>query len=132
MLGGKSTPAVGFAAGIERLLMVLEEQKIDLPQPVRPFLFIASADEEGQRWAAAKVIELRQTEIPAETDYLARSLKAQMREADRQEARFSIVIGTNEIHTKNCQVKNMSTGEMMTIPLSSLVDEVKKLQSRNT
>ncbi len=130
-LGGKPTPAVGFAAGIERLLMVLEEQKVALPEPVRPFLFIACADEEGKAWASAAVAELRRAGIAADTDHLARSLKAQMREADRQEARYSLVIGANEIHTNGCQVKNMSTGELISVPLTSLADEVKKLQSRN-
>lgn len=129
-LGGKPTPSVGFAAGIERLLMVLEQQKIDVPRASRPFLFIASADAQGKTWATKTVIDLRREGIATEIDHLERSLKAQMREADRQQARFSLVIGANEISQNTCQVKNMSSGEVMTIPLTSFIVEIKKIISR--
>jgi histidyl-tRNA synthetase len=130
-LGGKATPSVGFAAGIERLLMVLEQQHVEFSTPSRPFLFIASADDEGKTWAVKTVIDLRRVDIPAELDHLARSLKAQMREADRQQANFSLVIGANEILQNSCQLKNMTSGEQVTVSLSSFIDDVKKLRSLN-
>lgn len=127
-LGGKPTPAVGFAAGIERLLMVLEKQNI-LPLPsLFPTLFIASADEGGRAWAMRQIITLRRAGIHCEADYLGRSLKAQMREADRQRAVYVIVVGENEIRTGQILLKEMASGKERTIELTDLVEALKSHQ----
>lgn len=130
-LGGKPTPAVGFAAGIERLLMVLEQQKHPFPAESGPAVFIACADADGRRWAIRMVMELRRNGISAETDYLARSLKAQMREADRQQAVYATVIGANEISANRCDLKVMKTGEARPVTLDKLPDELKKILPRS-
>ncbi len=119
-LGGRPTPAVGFAAGLERLLMVLDGQKHSYPGESAPLIYIAAADAEGILRARTLVATLRRAGLAAETDLLGRSLKAQMREADRQKARFSLVIGANEIRTGTCTIKEMSTGEATTLTLEEL------------
>jgi len=125
-LGGKSTPAVGFAAGLERLLMVMEKQAPREAPALSPGIFIAAADEPGRKRALIKTMEARRGGIRAETDYLGRSLKSQMREADRQNALFSIVIGKKEVESGKGVLKNMQSGEEIPVTLDSLVAEVQK------
>ena len=120
-LGGKPTPGVGFAAGIERLLMVLEEKQIPGFVVKRPSLYIACADDSSRNWVLAKTMELRSKGIRAESDLLARSLKAQMRDADRQEAASVIVIGQQELQSGKASQKDMKTGESREIILDELV-----------
>ncbi len=119
-LGGKQTPGVGFAAGIERLMMVLEKKSSVLGVDVRPTLFIAAADEPAREWIFSRMMDLRAKGIAVETDYLRRSLKAQMREADRQQSSFVIVVGQHEIETGKAGLKNMETGEQQEIMLREL------------
>jgi histidyl-tRNA synthetase len=126
-LGGKKTPAVGFAAGIERLLMVMERQSLNTGKELQPHLFIAAADDDGRKWASKTAMQLRRAGISCETDMLGRSLKSQMREADRQLARYVIVIGSNEIEQDKANLKAMSSGEQQEITLSSIVTELRKL-----
>jgi histidyl-tRNA synthetase len=124
-LGGKETPAVGFAAGIERLLMVIEQQKFFSGDSPHPVLFIASADEKGKQWAIEHVHKLREDGIACEIDVLGRSVKAQMREADRQKADFVIVVGETEMQKKFVPLKNMRTGEQKDIAIDELVPVLK-------
>lgn len=119
-LGGKATPGVGFAAGIERLMMVLEKRGIEAEVNIRPALFIASADVQSRAWAVATTMELRSEGVAVEADFLARSLKAQMREADRQQAKFVLVIGQQELDRGRAILKNMKSGEQKKIPLNEI------------
>lgn len=124
-LGGKETPAVGFAAGMERLLMVMEKQKIADGARSSPLLFIAAADEDGRRWARRIVMELRRAGLAAEADLLERSLKAQMREADRQRASFVLVVGADELRRNQGSLKDMRSGEERTLALDNLAAELR-------
>jgi histidyl-tRNA synthetase len=116
-LGGSSTPGVGFAAGTERLLMVLTKLGKNSFVPTSPSLFFVSLDEQSHIWAFIKANELRSKGICTEVDYLGRSIKSQMRVANRQKAQFVIVVGENELKTKKAKLKNMQTGEETTISL---------------
>ncbi len=122
-LGGKSTPGVGFAAGIERLMMVLEKKGFANAVAVKPALFIAAADDASREWTISTTIELRAKGIPVESDFLRRSLKAQMREADRQQAAFVIVVGQHELESGSAGLKNMQTGEQKEILLKNLATQ---------
>jgi len=126
-LGGKDTPAVGFAAGFERLLMTMEKQSLlNIPLPA-PLIFIAAADEEGKRWALSQALELRRYGISCELDLLGRSLKAQMREADRQSARYVIVAGHNEITRQQFMMKSMKDGSETPVSAGRLLEEARGL-----
>ncbi len=120
-LGGKSTPGVGFAAGIERLLMVLSKLGKNEQNQTAPVLYFVGLDEPARTWAFLKASELRRKGICAEIDYLGRSVKSQMREANRQSADYVIVVGEQELKTKAAKLKNMHTGEETAISL----DEIK-------
>ena len=119
-LGGKPTPGVGFAAGIERLIMVLAKAaKVQMPD-TRPVLFIATNGAAAQRWAFAAANALRSKGFRVEIDYLQRSLKAQMREANRQETRFALVIGDTELQAKSAKLKSMQSGEEQSVALDEI------------
>lgn len=122
-LGGKSTPAVGFAAGMERLMMTLERHRKPDEAP-SPVVFLAGADERGREWALIEAMELRKKAIASETDLLGRSLKAQMREADRQHARFVVIVGEKELLAKEAVIKDMRSGEGRPIALDRFVEEL--------
>ena len=125
-LGGKCTPAVGFAAGMERLIMVMEKQRVNFDDELHPLLFIASADDAGRTYALKKTIELRRDGIASELDLLNRSLKAQMREADRQMARYVLVIGQKEVELSEANLKEMKSGKEHKIKLQNLAEELRK------
>ena len=128
-LGGKETPSVGFAAGIERLLMTLEKQSLLNVVPAKPLIFFAAADDEGQQWSLATAQMLRQHGISCEVDLLGRSLKAQMREADRQSAQYVIVAGSNELQEKKVNIKSMTDGKQTTVALDDLLNQATSLQA---
>jgi len=119
-LGGKPTPGVGFAAGIERILLACENEKsLSVPQP-EINLFIACLDED----LSGKVFELalyfRKQDFSVEFDYMKRSLKAQMREANRLNAHYVLFIGGDEYKNGMANLKNMKTGEQKQVQLDRL------------
>lgn len=119
-LGGKETPAVGFAAGMERLLMVMEKQKKTWAVGVRPRVFIAAADDGSRRRVMTEALALRRQGIACEIDLSGRSLKAQMREADRQQAEYAVVIGSEEAKSGIVKVKQMASGKEEPVALDQL------------
>ncbi|HWP82284.1 MAG TPA: histidine--tRNA ligase [Bacteroidota bacterium] len=116
-LGGKQTPGVGFAAGMERLMIVLEKNHPPTASH-GPIIFFVTTDEQSRRWAFLRAQELRAKGISAELDYLDRSVKAQMREANRQAAKYVLVIGDEELRSMRGKLKDMSTGEERPISLN--------------
>lgn len=118
-LGGKPTPSVGFAAGMERLMMILEKKGFAAPEP-RPRLFLAAADAPARDWVLAKTMELRSRGVAAETDLLGRSLKSQMKEADRQGAAFVLVVGAAELAAGRGVLKNLSDHSSVEVALDDL------------
>ncbi len=107
-LGAKPTPAVGFAAGIERLLMVLEAENAEVPEREPVDCYLAGMDEPSRVKAFLLAEELRKEGLACETDLLDRSLKAQFKYADKLGARFVAVIGESELEEGAAQVKNMA------------------------
>ncbi len=120
-LGGSPTPGVGFGLGLERLLMVLENQQNNvLPDENAPMLFIASIGTEAELAAQSLVYQLRKAGICCEKDALARSVKAQMKYANKIGAKYAVVLGDEEIAQQRVTVKEMETGEQTTVALQEL------------
>lgn len=119
-LGGKPTPGVGFAAGIERLIMVLEKTGKAPTDESGPVLFLVTLDESSLSRAFVEACKLRTRGISVELDYLGRSVKAQMREANRQRARYVIVLGENELKSGTAKLKDMQSGKETEIPLKKI------------
>ncbi|HOV98841.1 MAG: histidine--tRNA ligase [Bacteroidetes bacterium] len=119
-LGGAPTPGVGFAAGMERLLTALTASEQFQPPVPTPDLFIVALDAESRSFAFQKAMELRNKGFAVEMDYNDRSVKAQMREANRQQAHYVIVVGSNELASGKGVLKEMSTGKEIPVSLDNL------------
>jgi histidyl-tRNA synthetase len=116
-LGGQHLPSLGYAMGIERLLMVMENQGIEIPEPETCALYVAGLGEKAQVKAFEIINQVRDFGLYAETDVVGRGLRPQMKYADKIGAQFSMVIGDNEIDENKAKVKNMTTGEQIEITL---------------
>lgn len=119
-IGGKSVPAVGFGMGLERLIMVMENAGLPLGKPESPLIYIAPLGEEQYSIAMETVYKLRSKGISADTDLLARSLKSQMKYADKTGYKYVVVIGENEIENDTVVLKNMLDKNQREIKLSEI------------
>ena len=124
-IGGKHIPAVGFGAGMERLVIVRDaENKEAIPEATRD-IFIGYRGDEAMIEAFRMVNELRQEGISAESDHLQRSIKAQMKYANKINARYSAILGESELENGEIQLKEMESGDAVTIPLAQFTQVVK-------
>ena len=122
-LGGKPTPAIGFACGIERLMIVLDKNEYQYPEKEQLKLFIVSIGEDAKKFALKTAIALRKKNFKCETDMLNRSVKSQMKEANRLNAEYAIVIGNEELESNEAKLKRMSDG----IEIDVSVDKIYEL-----
>ncbi|MCQ2454732.1 MAG: histidine--tRNA ligase [Clostridia bacterium] len=129
-MGGSNTPALGFGMGIERLLLLLENQKTELPADSKCDLYIAPMGEKAAVKATQLATKLRFDGFEVATDVCGRGLKAQMKFADKIGAKFNIVLGDNELETNKAIIKNMTTGDTKEIELDSISDELMSLINR--
>ena len=116
-LGGAPTPAMGFAMGLERLILTMEKQGCAFQEPTSCDLYLAPMDPESVAPAMQLAQSLREMGYRAEYDLMNRGLKAQMKFANKIGAKFVIVLGENERTTKEAKIKWMETGEQFSIPL---------------
>ncbi len=131
-LGGAPTPALGFAMGIERLIMTMESQGCDFIEPKKCALYIAAMDEAALEKAIVLTKTLRDDGIWAEYDLQGRGVKAQMKYADKLGADFTMVLGSNEIESGKAQLKNMKTSEKIEISLGdSFLDDFSNISVAN-
>ncbi len=118
--GGSKTPAVGFAAGIERILLACENEKsFQLPEE-KLELYITRLDENLSQKVFELALYFRRKNISVECDYLSRSVKAQMREANKLKAKYVLFIGGEEFNNNTANLKNMESGEQKLISLGEL------------
>lgn len=122
-LGGKHLPSLGFAMGIERLLMLMEKQGIEIPKPSTCDLYVAVMGESASLKSFEIIKAVRSCGLIAETDIVGRGLRAQMKYADKIGAKFSMVLGDNEIEQGKAVIKNMSSGEQTEIVLDDTFAE---------
>jgi histidyl-tRNA synthetase len=121
-IGGKSTPAIGFACGLERMSMVLDAIKYKFPEYNPPMLYFVTSGEPAKKKVLLLISKLRTQGIICETDLLSRSIKAQMKEANRFNAKFVIVIGENELEANEIRIKRMIDGSEVRINFDNLTN----------
>lgn len=121
-LGGTKTPGLGFAMGIERLLLVMEQQGIEFPESPKPTVYIAPLDDEARASAIFITEGLRMEGFYVECDVMNRSLKAQMKYADKIGAKYSIVLGSDEIMSETVAIKDMETGEKKDVKIIDIAE----------
>lgn len=124
-LGGAPTPGIGFALGIERLLMVMEQKGLSFGEVEPPKLYVASIGAAADAYAETLVYHLRKNGISCEKDRMGRSLKAQMKYADKSGYQYTVVLGDDEIAQKKAVLKRMSDGESVTVELDEIENYLK-------
>lgn len=120
-LGGQHTASLGFAMGLERLMLLMEAQGCEFPQAEKPDLFIVALGEKATLKAVEIAKDMREEGFSALLDLNQRSVRAQMKYADKLGAKFNVVIGDNEVENKIAKIKNMQTGEETEINLDTFV-----------
>ena len=125
-LGGKQTPAVGFAAGLERILIAMDEVDTDQKIQADKIYLIGLGD--AVRPTMLKILgEARKAGLIMEFDSLRRSIKSQMREANKIGASLAIIIGDKELKDKSVQIKDLKNGQQELIPIDSIISYIKSL-----
>jgi histidyl-tRNA synthetase len=125
--GGKPTPGVGFGSGIERALLIREALQALLPASQVRKVFVATLGDAAREAGLPLLYELRRARLTAEVDYVGRSLKAQMREADRQGARFALILGDDELAQNVVTLRDLQTHEQRTVSREQIVSELRRL-----
>ncbi|MBE0597538.1 MAG: histidine--tRNA ligase [Desulfuromonadales bacterium] len=129
-LGGPPLPGIGFAMGLERLVLLKGEERI---APPRPALFLAALGEAAGRQAFRLMCSLQRRGLRAETDFEGKSLKAQMRRAGRLQARFVLILGEEELARQIGQLRDMDAGTQEEIALGELAERLlERLGQRET
>lgn len=120
-LGGQRTPSLGFGMGLERLQLVMDAQNCPYPEASQPDLFIVAIGERAMLKAVEIAKDMREEGFTAIYDLNGRSLRAQMKYADKLGAKFNVVIGDNEVDKKTVTLKDMQTGDTTDINLDTFV-----------
>jgi len=120
-IGGPSVAAIGFAIGVERLVMLLPEEK---SFSSRPDVFLAALGKEAQERGFALAQEMRDAGIWVELDYEGKSLKSQMRKADRMKTPLVLILGEEELKKDGVVVRNMATKEQEEVPLREIIKKI--------
>ncbi len=125
-LGGpKGVSGIGFGLGVERLLLTLENNNIEIPNAKSTDIFIATIGDNAKTKSFKILKDLRSNHISADNDHLDRSMKAQFKYSDKINAKFTVVIGDDELANDSVTLKDMAKSEQTTIKLSELVQELK-------
>jgi histidyl-tRNA synthetase len=109
-LGGSPQPAIGFGAGIERLMLLMENSGTSFPEEEKPLIYIAGMDDNSRKKAFKIATELRLAGISCEIDHLGRSVKAQFKYADKLGVKYVATIGETELLSGEVEIKNMTDG----------------------
>ncbi len=126
-IGGPNAPGIGFAMSIERLLLAMEAENVTFENDELLDVYVATLGEEAEEFGFVLTQQLRAANIHTDTDFSQRKMKGQMKTADRQQARFVIVIGETEVEQQIVQLKNMETGEQREVAVSDVVTTVQQL-----
>ena len=122
LLDGPDQTGIGFALSIERLLMALEQEGIELVDGEPLDLFVVTMGDDADRYAVRLLNDLRKQGISVDKDYLNRKIKAQMKQADRLNARYTVVIGDQELEQQRIAIKDMQSGESEEIALDQIAE----------
>lgn len=123
-LGGPEVPGIGFAVGFERLVSCLSRNGNN---KFKTDLFIAALGEGAQKLAFGLTNELRRASVAAEMDYADKSLKSQLKKADKLNSSYALIFGDKEIEEKQVLLRNMRTKEQQTIPLEGMLQSIIKI-----
>lgn len=124
-IGGPETPAVGFGLGLERLIMTLEKEGIEIPNDALIDLYIGARGDDAKKEAFVLASKLRGLGVKCEINHMGRSVKAEMKYANKIGARFTTILGDDELLNKSLKLKRMSDGEQFEGNLNNIEEIVK-------
>jgi len=125
-IGGKPTPAIGFSTGIERIILNLKRQKVDIPSLPKPLVYVAEMGAEAKNIAVKLSQTLRDKGIGVVETISSRSLRAQLRQANSVGARFAVIIGEDEVKNSTVTLRDMTSAAQETVALSDIVEVLKR------
>ncbi len=125
MIGGPALPSVGWALGVDRTVLALEAEGVELDLPTATSVFAVAIGEEARRTLFGKVTELRRAGIAADFSFGGKGLKGSMKDANRSGARLAVVAGERDLAEGVVQLKDMETGEQRAVALDDLLDAVR-------
>ena len=123
-IGGEDTPAVGFAAGLERILLALELQRLLPEQNKKIAAFVVAGGAAAEVYAFKLLTDLRRKNISAAMDFGKKSLQAQMKSAAKSGAKFALIVGEDEVATSTVTIKNLETAAQVKIPVAEVYDKI--------
>ena len=130
LLGGLPTPGIGFGSGIERLILAMQAQGIEVPPLPKPKVLVATLSDEAKQTGLKLLSDMRMADVDALIAFGERSLRSQLREADKQEVRYTVMIGPDELRDGVVTVRNMSTRDQYTVPTGELVGWLRERLAR--
>ncbi|MCB9802459.1 histidine--tRNA ligase [Candidatus Nomurabacteria bacterium] len=125
-LGGRETPAIGFAMGVERVINKMKEKKVELPAAHRPDVYLAQLGEEARKKSLRLMKELREAGISISEDVYKNGLKNQLELADHRHAKYALIMGQKEISDETILIRDMESGVQETVDYKKVVKEVQK------
>ncbi|RLC90477.1 MAG: histidine--tRNA ligase [Chloroflexi bacterium] len=129
LLGGRPTPAVGFAAGLERIIMVMKNQGVSVPVLPTPPVFIVTLEKAARFAAVRLLVEARSAGLGVQIA-MSGSLKSQLRQANKRGARFALIVGGDELARGEVQLKDLAQGAQEAVPLAAVSDVLRRRLSR--
>jgi len=126
-IGGPDQPGVGFGLGLERTIMLLEHQETEIPELYGLDVYLIALGDAAESEVTKLVYELRSKGLRAERDYQGRKMKAQMKSADRMNARFTAILGDDELANGEITLKEMATSQQRTVKLTELAEALSQV-----
>lgn len=123
-IGGKPTPAVGFASGMERVLIASEALNLSLGTPKTPDVYIITRGDEAQKWAIKTADTLRLLGVSVTMEYSGRSIKAQMKDANRQSATYALIVGDSELESGLFTLRNMAESTENSLTYDAVIKQL--------
>ena len=130
-IAGTTVPAIGFGMGLERLLLALEAEGIQVGGDDAVDFFLITLGEDAKMFGSRLLLDLRSRGLICETDYLGKNLKGQFKQADRHHARYTAILGDDELQQGMINLKNNQTGTQQTIPVALIIDYILEDQQKN-
>ncbi|WP_128896548.1 histidine--tRNA ligase [Longirhabdus pacifica] len=125
-IGGPDKPGIGFGLGMERIMLMMDIQEVALPNKNPLDIYFIGLGEQADKEVTRLLYKARNAGLRVDKDYMQRKMKAQMKAADRNQARYAAILGEDELLQGNIMLKNLSTGEQEIVPIASLIEHVKR------
>lgn len=131
LLGGKSTPAIGFAIGLDRIVELMKERQVKINERARPLVFLVQLGDLGKKKSLGLFEELRNAGLTTASAFSKNTIKAQLKIANKMGAKFALIVGQKEALDDTIIIRDMTSGNQEVIPISKTIKEIKKRLKNN-